>query len=342
MKKRLRSFLGNLTVLVCTLALFFGGIEATLRFSGIDKGLPKTPPIYEKSLNPAISYQLKPDLKQEAFRSTVITDRRGFRSPEIRPGRPTIALLGDSIAFGYGLENDQTIGARLEALLEGKYNVVTAAAPGYGLGQESVFFREKVLPLHPGTLILEFHWNDLTSQPPDILDDEGNLHAHDWKPGDRPCNPLKTGILSWIPGGCWLDLHSAFYRTIKKVVTARTEQRNAAEQVTNLAKNAFGDEVTDEQLAAYGKQLEDFAATLPPELKKLFVIWPERPLHLLTTTKLRAMAEKNGFRVINLYEVFGNRAETLTWDTVHPSAKTADEAAGVIRGALEEWALLPE
>ncbi len=342
MKKNLRSLIGNLLVLACTVTIFFGGIEVMLRLTGIDHGIPKTPPIYQKSADPAVSYEPKPSLHETAFRSTIITDRRGFRSPEIHPGKPTIVLLGDSISFGYGLENDQMIGARLDAALEGKYNVVTAASPGYNLGQESAFYSEKVAQLHPATLILQFHWNDLTMQLPDVLDDEGNLHAHDWKPGDPNCNPIATGILAYIPGSCWLDLHSALYRTIKKVISARTEQGNAAAQVGELTKNAFGDYVTDAQLNAYEGQLQSFAKTLPKDLNTLFIIWPERPLHLLSTPKLMAMAEKQGFHALNLYEVFGNRAESLSWDTVHPSAKTADEAAGVIRGALEQWKLLPE
>ena len=73
----------------------------------------------------------------------------------------------------------------------------------------------------------------------------------------------------------------------------------------------------------------------------LFVIWPEKQLHLQSTVKLRAIAEKQDFQVLNLYEVFGNKPESLSWDTVHPSAKTIEEAANVTGAALEEWKLLP-
>jgi lysophospholipase L1-like esterase len=342
MRRRSSRLIGNLITLAVTLVIFFGVIEVALRVTGIDKGLPKTPPIYQKSGDPELSYELKPNLHEQAFRSTVVTDRRGFRSPEVVVGKPTIALLGDSISFGYGLENDQTIASRMSAALGEGFNVVTAASPGYNLGQEAAFYKAKVALLHPSVLILQFHWNDLTSNPPDVLDDEGNLHAHTWTPQTPKCNPIMTGILSWIPGSCWLDLHSALYRTIRKVVSSRTEQQNAAQQVNDLTQSAFSDYVTNDQLAAYQKTLTDFAATLPKDMQKVFVIWPERPLHMTSAPALKAMAEKLGFHAINLYEVFGNRGESLSWDTVHPSAKMADEAAGVVTGALKEWKLLPQ
>lgn len=341
MRRNTRHWLGNLGTVVVTVVVFLGFLEIFLRITGIDKGLPKTPPIFERSNDPVLSYQLKSDMTETAYRSTVTTDRRGFRSAEIHPGKPSVVLLGDSIFFGYGLEDDQTIGARLHHYLGEGYNVITAAAPGYQLIQEAALFKNKVEELHPDVLVLEFYWNDLTENLPDVLDDEGNMRAAGWKPGDRQCNPAITGVLSYIPGKCWLDLHSGLYRTIKKVASNRTEQQNAAQQVKDLTRTALNDTASPELLKKYERELTEFSRSLPVTMKKLFVIWPERPLHLLSTPVLRAMAERNGFEVLNLYEVFGNRGESLSWDTTHPSPKMADEAAAVIKSALEGLELLP-
>ncbi len=340
MKKTLHPWQANLLMLVCTIVLFFAVIEILLRLT-IDNGIPRTPPIYQKSEDPELSYELKPSLSEYAFRSTIETDRRGLRSSEIHPGKKTVALLGDSIAFGYGLENDQTIGAQMNVLLPNTYNIVTAAAPGYSLGQEAALYRTKIAQLHPGTLVLIFHWNDLTLTQPDILDDDGNLHPPDWVPGTSRCSPMVTGILKMFPGQCWLDLHSAFYRTVKKIISARTEQENALQQTSDLTQDAFDDYVTDDQIQKYGNELASFSRSLPRDLSRLFVIWPERPLHFAATADLMTLAKQSGFETLNLYEVFGNRGETLSWDTVHPSAKTAEEAAAVIVSALRTWDLLP-
>jgi lysophospholipase L1-like esterase len=324
-----------------TLLIFFGGIEFGLRLTGIDRGVPKTPPIYRVSADPAVTYELRPNMRETAFRSTVITDSRGFRSKEADPALPTIAVLGDSISFGYGIENNETIAARLGELVGAGFNVINAAAPGYSLAQEAAFYRNNVASLNPTTLVLQFHWNDLTGDPPNVLDAEGNLRPPSWTPSAMRCNPLETGLLRYLPARCWLDLHSAFYRTVKKVVSRRTEKQNEAQQVQQAAAGAVHDYVTDAQLAAYERTLSAFARTLPRSTKKLFIIWPERPLHLQSVPRLEQAAARAGFRTLNLYEIFGNNAETLSWDTVHPSAKTAKTAAIVIDAALREWNLLP-
>lgn len=337
--RRRRSFFANAGLLCVTVVFFFGITELGLRLVGIG-GMPKTPPIYRKSDDSSLSYQLKPNLREVAFRSTVVTDRRGLRSEEIHPGKPSIAILGDSIAFGYGLENDRMLSARLNALLDKKFNVVNAAAPGYGLSQEAAMYKNSVEVLHPSSLILVFHWNDLTDTEPSVLDDEGNLHPPGWTPDQIQCHPVEDGMMELIPGRCWLDLHSALYRTLKKVVAARTEQNNLHRQEEEYRQNAFGDEVTDAQLRTYERTLAAFVRTLPRSMNMLFVIWPEKRLHIESAQKLREIAERLDFRVLNLYEVFGNKAESLSWDTVHPSAKTVEEAAGVIKAALGEWKLL--
>lgn len=342
MRKRFRGSWKNLLLTLATIIVFFSGIEIAVRVLGIESGKPKTPPIYERSDDPALNYVLKPNLNETAFRATVKTDRRGFRSEEVHPGKKTMTILGDSIAFGYGLENDQTLAAKLNDALGGTFNIVNAAVPGYTLGQEAAIYREKIDVLHPSTLILVFYWNDLTDRDPAVLDDDGNLQAPGWTPEQPKCHPIEDGVMGWIPGSCWLDLHSAFYRAMKKVVIARTEHRNLEEQQEEYRRDAFGDGVTEAQLAAYERTLAAFVKTLPRTVNLLFVIWPEKRLHLEATQKLRVIAEEQDFRVLNLYEVFGNKAESLTWDTVHPSAATVEEAAGVIKAALERWELLPE
>jgi hypothetical protein len=220
--------------------------------------------------------------------------------------------------------------------------VVNAAVPGYTLAQEAAIYKNKLEVLHPSTLVLVFYWNDLTDTEPGVLDDEGNLQAPGWTPQQPKCHPIVDGVMGWIPGKCWLDLHSAFYRAMKKIVVARTEQSNLQEQQTEYRQNAFGNDASDAQIQKYGAILTEFVRTLPRTMNLLFVIWPEKKLHIEGTQALREIAEKNDFRVLNLYEVFGNKAESLRWDTVHPNAETVEEAATVIKAALEQWELLPQ
>lgn len=332
----------NSCLTLVTLIFFFAAGEIALRVTGIDRGTPKTPAIYDKSEDPAISYQLKSNLNEYGFRSTIKTNSLGMRSPEPEAGKKTIVLLGDSITFGYGIENDETLGSRIDSLLDHQYNVMTEAAPGYTLNQERRIFAEKSEKLRADALVLVFFWNDLTddSAPP-VLAADGNLHEPGWVETKTECHPIEDGIMGYIPGRCWLDLHSAFYRTMKKIIVRRTEQQNMHAQMQESKENPDIDPITDAQIARYGKELQEFAASLPPSLPRLFVIWPEKTLHNRTVPKLEAVAKNSGFKTLNLYENFRNEMETLSWDTVHPSAASTAMAAQLMADMLKKGNLLP-
>jgi hypothetical protein len=60
--------------------------------------------------------------------------QRGAAHPAARtPGRRRLLMLGDSIAFGYGVGDEETFSARLE---QAGFEVVNLAVPGYGTDQE--------------------------------------------------------------------------------------------------------------------------------------------------------------------------------------------------------------
>ena len=72
---------------------------------------------------------------------------------------------------------------------------------------------------------------------------------------------------------------------------------------------------------------------MAPE-KRLFVIWPDAERHENIRPGLTAIAEAQGFTVLDLYDHFGNQMETLSWDYVHPSKKSLREAAHLLADAL--------
>jgi lysophospholipase L1-like esterase len=325
-----KEILANTSLVIATIGVFFLCGEAALRLTGIDTGRPRTPQIYRNSEDPRIGYELKPSINEKAFRSTVKTNSLGLRSPEPDPTKDTIAILGDSIAFGYGVENEEMLASQIEKEIESIDNVMTVAAPGYTLDQEIELYRKTVEQLHPKALILVFYWNDLDFTEPAVLDAAGNLQAPGKSATVAQCNPLSDGIMGWIPGRCWLDLHSAFYRTVKKIIVRRGEQRNLELQREESVKNPNNDPVTKEKIAGYIRQLEVFANTLPKNQKKIFVIWPEKQLHTFSAPILARAAERLGFESINLYDTFSNTLPTLSWDTVHPSAESISRVASII------------
>lgn len=329
----------NLCLLLGTVILFIGAIEVALRVTGLQTVKPNPPKIYQVSENSQISYELKPNIKERAYRSTVSTNSMGLRGGEVDTSKPVIPVIGDSITFGYGLEDSQTIPAVLDGLLP-DISVVNAGTSGYNLSQQSALYADKIATLDPTAIVLIFHFNDLEESGTAWLDDQGIIRAEGWQPSESDCQPIISGPLQYLPAQCWLDEHSAFYKAVKKVIVSRGSKASLEETRSASRSNLFTEEVTDDQLAKYAKDLDVFVANLSPNTPRLFVIWPERRVHFVARPQLHALVERRGFRVMDMYEIFGNNAETLGWDTVHPNAKTANEAANVIKAALEYYGML--
>ena len=332
----MRNTLINLSLLLGSILVCFGLLELGLRITGLVQVGPHPPLIYQQSSDPAISYELIPSLDRKAYRSTVTTNALGLRSSEIDASRPKIAVIGDSITFGYGVENDETIAARLEAQLP-TVQFLNAGVPGYHLGQETALYRERIQALHPISVILVFHPNDMNIDT-GWLDSDGVLRSSKEDRSTRVtniCHPIEEGILGWIPGRCFLDTHSAIYVALKKLVMLKTMQQalHADEQAS--LEHPEVDRITDAQITTYKKQLQAFNALLPQQMKKIFVIWPERELHSVSRPKIKALAAAQGFTVIDLYDTFGNTARTLSWDTVHPHPETIQKAAEIIANVFK-------
>ena len=315
-------------------------LEFGLRVTGIEKGRVIPPPIFQKSPVPDISYALKPNITEPAFRSTVRTNSLGFRSAEPN-GKPVLAVLGDSITFGYGVENNETLPAQLQPLLP-EWDVQNSGVPGYNMRQEAATYANTFAPLNPKAVIVMFYWNDLEDQRPAVLHANGNLYPPGYEPPASGCNPVMEGLLAWIPGKCWLDTHSAIYRVLKKIAIARIGQRNLKLSRAILASDFGSEKFTPTQVQDYIREFNAFADSLPPELPKLFVIWPEGGLHFALRPQLKQVVQAKGFKVLDLYEIFGNNPQTLSWDTVHPSAATLKRAAEVVKGALEYYQIVPK
>jgi lysophospholipase L1-like esterase len=326
-----KEWLINIGLLLGSVILCIGLIEFALRITGIISVGPHPPLIFQTSSNPKISYELIPSIEQTAYRSVVKMNNSGFRSEEINPTRPLFAVIGDSITFGYGVENNETIAAKLEQRLP-HYQFLNAGVPGYHLGQETALYKEKIAALKPAGIILVFHPNDMNAGT-GWLDTDGVLRAEGDDPSDRPalrCDPIATGILQYIPGGCWLDRHSALYTGMKKFIRMRSSREALAEEQMESQLHPGIDSITSAQIDRYAEQFAAFNTALLPSQKKIFVIWPDRELHAVSRPKIRAIAEKYGFTVIDLYDTFGNTAKTLSWDSVHPHPETISRAAEVI------------
>jgi lysophospholipase L1-like esterase len=102
----------------------------------------------------------------------------GLRGPEIArtppPGRARILALGDSMTFGYYLEEDETWPAQLEAQLRAHgrdVEVVNGGVGGWTISSETLFLEERALALAPTHVIVAFCANDIAD-----LDKPGTVY----------------------------------------------------------------------------------------------------------------------------------------------------------------------
>jgi hypothetical protein len=325
---KLKNAATNLGLLAATALFFFGGIEVTLRLTGLQTVKPNPPQIYQQSDYTDISYELRPNIRKKAYRNWVTTNSLGFRSPELDGKKETILMVGDSIAFGYGVADDETLAVQLSTLLP-KWNILNTAVPGYHLGMQTALYREKLREIDHSALMLVFHYNDFEAQT-GWLDDIGIIRAPGWEPAEAQCTPITEGLLKLLPGKCWLDIHSAFYKATKKLVNMRHAGEMLEEAREGDIVMAEAHTITDEQMRMYLAQLDALEDVLVPYTSKVFVIWPDRYLHETSRPTLKAEVEKRGYTVIDLYDTFSNEVEVLGWDTVHPSARAVKQAASEI------------
>ena len=130
-----------------------------------------------------IIYTLRSDLDLTFIRARVRTNSCGMRSPERPIAKPAgvfrIALIGDSFAFGWGVEQDKIFAQVLEDSLNARANnnlrfeVLNFGVPGYSTFQEVALLEERGLDFQPDAVLVYFVQNDF-GMPFFIRDIENN------------------------------------------------------------------------------------------------------------------------------------------------------------------------
>jgi hypothetical protein len=114
---------------------------------------------------PDLGYALRPNFHMDGVKNklypgvTVTIGSHGLRMPEF-DSRPKIVIVGDSVAFGFGLSYEETIASQLEMSLNGKYQIINAGVPGYNTGQWQSMGLNLVEKVKPKAVIALVNAND--------------------------------------------------------------------------------------------------------------------------------------------------------------------------------------
>ncbi|MCU0862661.1 MAG: SGNH/GDSL hydrolase family protein [Planctomycetes bacterium] len=115
-------------------------------------------------------FELKPDLDVSIGSFRLRTNAQGARGPALALPKPDdvfrIVVLGDSVAFGWGVDDEVTFLRRLEqewrpASGGKRLEVVNLGLPHYDTHQELASLRETGLPLQPDLVLLIYVVNDI-------------------------------------------------------------------------------------------------------------------------------------------------------------------------------------
>ena len=138
----------------------------------------------------------------------------GLRDDEVtmpKPkGRKRVLILGDSIAFGSGVEAHDRFSDLLKHELPGDVDVINAGVPGWGNDQELLFYERDLRRLQPDIVVLEFTGNN------DVVNNE--LRGPLIEEGTKPRFRCVDGVLKLEPPDKPIVVAQTASARIKKVL----------------------------------------------------------------------------------------------------------------------------
>lgn len=193
--KRLRGVIVSVVLVVTSLAATLVAFECGVRvMAALDRNhldaLMDEAPVTGRELRIAdmirrngddrIVYEFRPGTRGRFMDHEVQINALGMRDRERTAAKPPgvfrILVLGDSHLFGWGVGQDESFAAVLQAQLDerapGRFEVLNAGVPGYNTVMEARLFERRVDELSPDLLLVHFVDNDMDlpnflSEPPD-------------------------------------------------------------------------------------------------------------------------------------------------------------------------------
>jgi lysophospholipase L1-like esterase len=162
-------------LVAASIAISLGAVETGMRIAGIR-------PLSAVVSGDSSSMELVDDARQYAFRPGFVgrfggmdvrINSLGYRGPELRnePSEFSVAVIGDSIAFGLYVSFEETFCRVLERALgysNVRANVVNLGVPGYDTLQEVASLTLALDALKPQLVVVQFSLNDAEVASPSL------------------------------------------------------------------------------------------------------------------------------------------------------------------------------
>ncbi len=179
--------------------------------------------------HPKVGLFHKSDFAGDYLGVTYTMNALGARGPLIaharQPGTPRILLLGDSVTWGFGVADDESLPAALSTRLR-DVEVVNLGVAGFGTAQELVLLREEGLAYQPDHVVLVFTLaNDVedTYLPDTVASFPANFFYLDPDaPGGLGFAPFDLSPLQHL--GLWLRHNSYLVSLAIRAVSSAPEK----------------------------------------------------------------------------------------------------------------------
>jgi lysophospholipase L1-like esterase len=282
-----------------------------------------------------LPFELRPGARVQAeveYRINAL----GMRGPETTVAKPAgirrIAVLGDSIAFGYWVAEKDAFPRQLELLLAvvrgpgPAVEVLNFGVPGYNLDQEIEVLRSKALAFAPDLVVIAFCLNDLEGTSREL----GLVQDRSWRERSL-LGRVREGLLARSTLFSWIE-----YRM------AEMEARRDFVRTRNPLPERLYAETIDEQRALLAVRMKAVQALLRAQgIPGIVVVFPTlggrfegyayRDLHRVVGEASR----EAGLETVDLLECYSAYDfHELRVDVVHPSPLGHRVAAHAVRDAL--------
>lgn len=252
-------------------------------------------------------------------------DELGLREerPRATDGRPRVLLLGDSVAFGYGLAQEATIARALERASTTPLEVLNAGVPGYATEQETRLLARLAPILRPKAAVLLFCLRNDLGVPP--LDPSA---ANDLVPRDRFARALLDR--SALAFAIARALHRESVRSSREDGGEPPFLTPGAIAALSSAERAATFEVARERLREYREVARAHGVT------PLLVLCPETTLlsgevpRAAVIDPLIAIGRELELPTLDLFGALAGPQHLREKDGVHPTPAGAERVAAAI------------
>jgi hypothetical protein len=256
----LRRLGGNLLLLLVSLALSAAAAELFFRTLPARSGIKRDDGELKYRFNPyrpdpVLSYALRENASavhhETDFQVVVHTNALGLRggpvSPEKAAGAYRILVIGDSFAFGFGVEDDEALPPQLAAelsLLRPGAEALNAGMPGWSADDYYLFLETRGFELEPDLVLMAPTEND----PGDLFWKDFELDGGNLPTRIRSTRRVidhrgrmryRDGVPSFeFPGSAWLEGRSHLWNAVRFRLTALWVRVSQAHDRRRLRREA--------------------------------------------------------------------------------------------------------